>query len=141
LEISRRSSSFGPLDGARRRKSVIYANDFLYGAWRRLPCQNRTTCRVSCLLECVTDDWRRAGTPGDGGGPVEERAMERRRRPAMQPRQWKEGQRDRSVIRSLTTTLSACTCCVRDAGTTTALWRNETGIEMKKLHISKKKKS
>jgi len=32
----------------------------------------RTSCRVSCLLECVTDDWRRAGTLGGGG-------LERRR--------------------------------------------------------------
>lgn len=76
--VNRRTSSGGA--GVADRENVIHANDFLYSDRRRRRSPPPNGC-VSCLLECVTDDWRRAGTlsrsgggGGDGGAWLERRA-------------------------------------------------------------------
>lgn len=63
--VNRRTDSGGA--GVADRENVIHANDFLYSDRRRRRSPPPNDC-ISCLLECVMDDWRRAGTLSRGGG-------------------------------------------------------------------------
>ena len=56
MEIGRRRRRASQTERTIER-GVIHANDFLYGGGGGGGARRRDHDDVSCLLECVTDDW------------------------------------------------------------------------------------